>query len=83
MDTGNYMSTQMDSLIERGLKERDEFEEKLFTEIQAYIEQQKYDWKPIEIIDNYRQLYKGGFYVSFTCKDVILKFEDMLKKLYP
>ena len=39
------------------------------------------DWKHYEIILEYLTKYRKGFYVSHTCRKVILEFEDRLKKL--
>jgi len=82
MDTGSYMANQMDDLITAGLHQRDLFEEELHADMELYISEKCYTWSTDAIVKNYIEKYSKGFYVSHTCKDVIIKFQDRLKKLY-
>lgn len=82
MDTGNYMANQMDNLISAALQEREEFEDKLWSEIATYIKECGYTWQVRDIVDEYCEKYTKGFYTSFSAKQVIKHFEERLKKLY-
>ncbi len=76
------MANKMDDLITAGLMQRDEFEEIMCKDMEAFIKKSGYTWTVQNIINHYREDYSKGNYVSHTCKIVILKFEDRLKKLY-
>jgi len=78
MDTGNYMANQMDNLIESGLHQMDEFINDLDNRIELFIKENNYDLTVQEIVTEYIEKYTKGFYVSFTCKDVIENFKDDL-----
>jgi len=80
MDTGNYMANQMDSLIESGLHQMDEFINDLENRIELFIKENKYDCTIEEIVKEYREKYSKGYYVSFTCKNVIEFFKDDLAR---
>lgn len=80
MDTGNYMANQMDSLIENGLHKMDEFLTDLENRIETFIKENKYDWTIEEIVKEYREKYSKGYYVSFTCKNIIENFKDDLAR---
>jgi len=80
MDTGNYMANQMDSLIENGSHQMDEFINDLYNRIEKFIKENGYTWTVEEIVKEYRERYTQEFYVSFTCKKVIENFEEDLAK---
>lgn len=80
MDTGSYMANQIDCLIENGLHQMDEFMEDLSNRINKYIKDSRYSWTVEEIIEEYREKYTQGFYVSFTGRDIIENFEEDLIK---
>ena len=80
MDTGNYMANKMDSLIESGLYQMDEFITDLDNRIEKFIKENGYTWAVEQIVKEYREKYTQGFYVSFTCKKVIENFKEDLAK---
>ena len=80
MDTGNYMANQMDSLIQNGMQEMDDFINDLNSRIELFINQNNYTWTVEEIVTEYIKKYSKGIYVSFTCKNVIETFKDDLFK---
>lgn len=80
MDTGNYMANQMDSLIENGLHQMDEFITDLDNRIEKFIKENGYTLTVEQIVKEYRERYTQGFYVSFTCKKVIENFKEDLAK---
>jgi hypothetical protein len=80
MDTGNYMANKMDSLIENGLHQMDEFIYDLDNRIEAFIKENKYDYTIDEVVKEYIDKYSKGFYVSFTCKNIIDNFKDDLAR---
>ena len=55
MDTGNYMANQMDSLIENGLHQMDEFINDLDNRIEKFIKENGYTWTVEEIVKEYRE----------------------------
>ena len=52
--------------------------DELRNEMEAYIKECGYTWTVDSIIYEYRQKYSKGFYVSYTCNEIIKKFEDRL-----
>ena len=74
------MANQMDSLIESGLYQMDEFINDLDCRIEKFIKDNGYTWKVEDIVKEYREKYTQGFYVSFTCKKVIENFKEDLAK---
>ena len=74
------MQNQMDDLITNGLHQMDEFITDLDNRIWAFIEQNDYDFTVSEIVNQYREKYSKGYYVSYTCKKVIEHFKEDLKK---
>jgi len=72
------MANQMDSLIEGGLHQMDEFINDLNDRIELFIKENNYDWTVEKIVTEYREKYSKGYYVSFTCKNVIENFKDDL-----
>lgn len=80
MDTGNYMANKMDSLIENGLHQMDEFVNDLDNNIEKFIKENGYTWTVEQIVKEYREKYMQGFYVSSTCKKVIENFKEDLAK---
>ena len=80
MDTGNYMVNQMDSLIENGLHQMNEFINDLDNRIEKFIKENGYACTVEEIVKEYREKYTQGFYVSFTCTKVIENFKEDLAK---
>jgi hypothetical protein len=80
MDTGAYMQNQMDDQIEASKYYHEEFCNNLESNISNFIKENNYTWTVDEIIKEYTEKYTKGFYVSFTCKKIIEKFKDDLKK---
>jgi len=74
------MANQMDSLIENGSHQMDEFINDLYNRIEKFIKENGYTWTVEEIVKEYRERYTQEFYVSFTCKKVIENFEEDLAK---
>ena len=58
------------------------FVEILKQDIEDYIKKCDYTWTFEEIKTEYSEKYKSGWYVSHTCKDVINKFENRLKRVF-
>jgi hypothetical protein len=54
----------------------------IIKEIEGYISECEYTWKFPDIYNHYRNDWRQGFYVSHTCKDIILKFEKELEFIY-
>ncbi len=78
MDTGNYMANQMSDMIEHSEHLHEETLEKVRLEIQDYIERMEYTWDAKDIMKEYATKYKKEYYVSYTCKEIILRFESAL-----
>jgi hypothetical protein len=78
MDTGSYMANQMDDLITAGIMRHEQECEELAEQIETYIKECGYTWKVDDILKEYREKYKQGYYVSYTCKEIIKKFEERL-----
>jgi hypothetical protein len=81
MDTGSIMANKMSEQIEASEYHYEQACEKLNEDIAAYIKECGYTWTVEEIIKQYREQYKKGYYVSFTCKEIIKKFESELGRL--
>lgn len=80
MDTGNYMANQMDSLIENGLYQMDEFINDLNNRIEQFIKENRYTCTVETIVKDYIENYTKSKYVSFTCNKVIENFKEDLAK---
>lgn len=76
MDTGSYMANQMDDLITAGIMQHEQNCKELYDDIETYIKECGYTWTVDDIIKEYREKYKAGYYVSYTCKEIIEKFKE-------
>lgn len=73
-----YMEQKMDEQIEGALHAQQMEYDRIHHEMTEYIKQCGYTWSADDIMTEYRTKYKKGIYVSFTCKEVIKKFESAL-----
>jgi hypothetical protein len=82
MDTGAYMANQIDDQIEASKYHYDEFCDQTEKEITTFIKECGYTFDTEHIFTEYSTKYSKGYYVSFTTKFVIQRFEEKLKLIY-
>jgi len=75
------MANQMDQQIENSQLQYEAFCDELENDISDYIKECDYTFLPSHILEEYREKYSKGIYVSYTTKIVIKRFEDRLKRL--
>lgn len=69
-----YMAQQMDSLIEGSQVNYLEFAEETTERIQKFIDDHRYSWTVEDIVNEYRNKFVIGDYISYSAKNIITNF---------